>query len=75
MYGLLLGSINIYDILEQSQEHRRQNADIWEVPLCRLHKIQASPVVPGAWGIVSPWTTTTTLPTSVYYLHLYTLLR
>ena len=28
-------------------------------------------VVPGAWGVLNLWTTTATLPTSVYYLHLY----
>jgi len=32
MYGLLLGSMNIHNILQQSQKHRCQNADICEVP-------------------------------------------
>jgi len=32
MYGLLLGSMNIHNILQQSQKHRFQNDDIREVP-------------------------------------------
>jgi hypothetical protein len=75
MYGLFLVSMNIYGILEQSQKHRFQNADMWEVPIHRLNKVQTSPVVLGAWGIVNPWTTAATLPTSVKYSHLCTILR
>jgi len=40
MHGLLLGSMNIHIILEQSQKHRCQNADIRQVPLdyyCQLN--------------------------------------
>jgi hypothetical protein len=41
--------MNIY-ILQQSQKHRCQKADIWDVPLRRFHKTQASPVVLGSLG-------------------------
>jgi hypothetical protein len=75
MYKQLLGSTNFHKILEQSQTHSCQKADIWQVPYPGPTIFRYPQGYLEKMGLVNPWTTNTTLPTSVYYLHPCTFFR